>query len=149
MAPTDQLTQAHHRIEHAVQAIVTGDQWRQMLQVAARFHSYSPSNIWLILAQTPDATQVAGFHTSRKVRRQVRKGEHGIAILAPMVSRARPVHDADGAKHSELVRVPRGFRVVHVFDMLPRPTATRYPTWSRPCSPGRTLPAGMTRSPRW
>ena len=40
MAPTDQPTQAHHRIEHAVQAIVTGDQWHQMLQVAARFHTY-------------------------------------------------------------------------------------------------------------
>ena len=60
-------------------------------QVAARFHTYSPNNIWLILAQNPDATQVAGFHTWRKIGRQVRKGERGIAILAPMVSRARPV----------------------------------------------------------
>ena len=117
MAHTDQLAQAHQHIEHAVHAIVTGDQWRQMLDVAARFHTYSPNNIWLILAQNPDATRVAGFHTWRKVRRQVRKGERGIAILAPMVSRIRPVTDADTAERPELVRVLRGFRVVYVFDV--------------------------------
>ncbi|MFN0026962.1 MAG: ArdC-like ssDNA-binding domain-containing protein [Acidimicrobiales bacterium] len=117
MAHTDQLAQAHQRIEHAVQAIVTGDQWRQMLQVAARFHTYSPNNVWLILAQNPDATQVAGFHTWRKVGRQVRKGERGIAILAPLVSRARPVTERDTAEHPGLVRVLRGFRVVYVFDL--------------------------------
>ena len=117
MAHTDQLAQAHQRIEHAVQAIVTGDQWQQMLNVAARFHTYSPNNIWLILAQSPDATQVAGFHTWRKLGRQVRKGERGIAILAPMVSRARPIDDTDTAAHPGLVRVLRGFRVVYVFDL--------------------------------
>ncbi|MFN0029838.1 MAG: ArdC-like ssDNA-binding domain-containing protein [Acidimicrobiales bacterium] len=117
MAHTDQLAQAHQRIEHAVQAIVTGDQWREMLDVAARFHTYSPNNVWLILAQHPDATQVAGFHTWRKIGRQVRKGERGIAILAPMVSRARPIDDTDTASHPGLVRVLRGFRVVYVFDL--------------------------------
>ena len=117
MAHDDRLTQAHQRIEQAVHGIVTGDEWRRMLDVAARFHAYSPNNIWLILAQRPDATQVAGFHTWRKVGRQVRKGERGIAILAPMVSRTRAITATETVEQPELVRVLRGFRIVHVFDI--------------------------------
>ena len=89
MSNDDRLTQAHQHIETAVRSIVTGDEWRAMLDVAARFHTYSPNNVWLILAQRRDATRVAGFHTWRKLGRQVRKGERGIAILAPLVTRTR------------------------------------------------------------
>jgi hypothetical protein len=89
------------------------------LDVLARFHRYSFGNVMLIASQKPDATQVAGFHTWRTLGRWVKKGEQGIAILAPMVGRKRrevgdhlPVDDDDG-KARELY----GFRVVHVFDV--------------------------------
>jgi hypothetical protein len=45
--------------------------------------------------------------------RHVRRGEKGIAILAPIVSRLK-VEDYDGEKRT-IVGVPRAFRVVHVF----------------------------------
>ncbi len=37
----DRLTELHDRITAAVEALVTGEDWQQMLSVAARFHTYS------------------------------------------------------------------------------------------------------------
>ena len=89
------------------------------LDVLARFHRYSFGNVMLISSQKPDATRVAGFHTWKTLGRWVKKGEQGIAILAPMVGRKRrddsgsPTVDDDDRKVRELY----GFRVVHVFDV--------------------------------
>src|ERR671919_2702965 len=60
-----------------------------LLATMARFHRYSLHNVCLIVAQRPTATRVAGFHTWRTIGRFVRKGEKGIAILAPIVRRRR------------------------------------------------------------
>ena len=82
-----------------------------LLQTMARFHRYSMHNVCLILAQRPDATRVAGFHTWRRINRFVRKGEKGIAILAPIVGRRRDVTEEEEAKAAV------GFRAVYVFDV--------------------------------
>ena len=116
MTRTDKLAEAHGRLTRAVEEIVSGEDWQQMLAVAARLHRYSTANVMLIRAQRPDATRVAGYRTWRSLGRQVRKGEKGIAILAPCVYRARPVDDADEERSPELARILRGFTVVHVFD---------------------------------
>ena len=57
------------------------------LKAMGRFHRYSVGNAILIQLQEPDATHVAGFRAWQKLGRQVRKGEHGIAIMAPVVYR--------------------------------------------------------------
>lgn len=118
MARTDKLAEAHERLTRAVEEIVSGEDWQQMLAVAARFHRYSAANVMLIRAQRPDATRVAGYRTWQSLDRQVRKGETGIAILAPCVYRARPVDDSDEERSPELARVLRGFTVVYVFDQF-------------------------------
>ena len=59
----------------------------RFLESLARFHNYSFNNALLIALQRPDATRVAGFHAWRKFGRFVKKGEHGIAIFAPMSRR--------------------------------------------------------------
>ena len=51
----------------------------------AKFHNYSFGNQILIMMQNPDATRVAGFNTWKDLGRSVRKGEKGIAILAPVM----------------------------------------------------------------
>ena len=79
----DPLARAHQQLTAAVDALVHGHNWQQMLQVAARFPRYSPNNVLLITAQRPDATRVAGYRTWTTLGRHVKKGEHGIAILAP------------------------------------------------------------------
>ena len=82
-----------------------------LLQTMARFHRYSLHNVCLIMAQRPTATRVAGFHTWRTLGRFVRKGEKGIAILAPIVKRGRDESDDDDSK------AVVGFRTAYVFDV--------------------------------
>ena len=117
---TDKVRALHDRLTAQVEALVTGEDWARFLAVASRFHSYSANNVLLILPQRPDATRVAGYRTWQRLGRQVNKGAKGIAILAPCVYRRRPVDDAEAAENPALVRVLRGFTVVHVFDLLSR-----------------------------
>jgi hypothetical protein len=81
------------------------------LDFCAKFHHYSPSNIWLILMTRPDASFVAGFNAWKKMGRYVKRGEKGIPILAPMFYREDPDDE-------DKVKVLRGFRVVYVFDVI-------------------------------
>lgn len=117
MSTTSTVTNRAERL-HALQAqlvdqvarLTTSDDWEAMLATAARFHNYSPNNVLLILMQRPDATKVAGYRTWLSLGRHVRKGEKGIAILAPC---RYSVEQANGDK----VSVLRGFKVEHVFDI--------------------------------
>lgn len=74
-------------IERLVQQLAAGhtEEYRALLAFWSRFHRYSHANVLLILAQRPDATQVAGYHTWRRVGRQVRRGARAIAIWCPIV----------------------------------------------------------------
>ena len=88
------------------------------LQVMGRFHKYSWTNSLLIAAQRPAATQVAGFGAWLRFGRHVRKGEKGIVILAPILSRrgaekGEEPQDETLAVSSRLV----GFRSAYVFDI--------------------------------
>ena len=100
MTPTtrsDRLQQAHERLTEAVASIVTGDDWKRMLETAAKFHRYSFNNQLLIFLQRPDATRVAGFNRWRSLGRMVRKGEKGIAILAPCKYKVPPENGPSAA----------------------------------------------------
>jgi hypothetical protein len=100
-----------------------------MLAVAARFHTYSLGNQLLIAVQNPDATRVAGFEAWKALKRYVRKGERGIAILAPMTFTRRtdtaPPANPDttngagvASGDEDSVQTFTRFKVVHVFDPL-------------------------------
>src|SRR5215831_15594564 len=84
-----------------------------LLKTMARFHRYSFHNVALIAMQCPTATRVAGFQTWRSMGRCVRRGEKGIAILAPIVGRRaiEPVNDEPESQKTIVA-----FRAVHVFD---------------------------------
>ena len=56
-----------------------------LLASMSRFSKYSLANQMLIFAQRPDATTCCGYRAWNKAGYQVRKGEHGIAIYAPMI----------------------------------------------------------------
>src|SRR3989442_14333077 len=70
------------------------DQLTALLKTMARFHKYSWHNVCLIASQYPTATRVAGFQAWRTLGRFVRKGEKGIAIMAPIIGRREA--EADG-----------------------------------------------------
>jgi antirestriction protein ArdC len=122
---SDRLAATHEHLLRAVDELTTSEAWRKMLTVAARFPTYSANNVLLIGAQRPEATRVAGFRTWQSLGRQVRKGEKGIAILAPCLYRPKEPDKAartsavDDAARTEpgATRKLRGFRVAHVFDL--------------------------------
>jgi hypothetical protein len=60
-----------------------------LLTVMSRFSRYSLANQMLIYAQRPTATHLMGYRSWLNAGYQVRKGEHGIAIYAPMLFRSR------------------------------------------------------------
>jgi antirestriction protein ArdC len=85
-----------------------------LLTTMSRFTRYSLANQFLIFAQRPDATHVQGYRAWIKAGYQVRKGEHGIAIYAPMRFAQRDT----GALDDGTPAAPRlGFRVAYVFDV--------------------------------
>ncbi len=85
-----------------------------LLGVMSRFTRYSLANQMLIFAQRPDATCVMGYRAWSKAGYQVRKGEHGIAIYAPMIF----ANKRDTAVDSDTDVAPRlGYRVAYVFDI--------------------------------
>jgi len=98
---------------------------RAYLAAMAKLPGYSLHNLLLIGAQRPGAQHVAGFSTWRRLGRSIRKGEHGIVILAPIVK--RQTHDTaernpDGVPPRESGQDDRravvvGFRGVYVFDV--------------------------------
>ena len=111
---SDAVERLHEQLQESLRALVSSEDWRQALEVAARFHDYSFANSRLIWVQatargfTP--TRVAGYRAWQKLGRQVNRGERGLQILAPVI---RTVEGADGEEERRLV----GFRVVRVFDV--------------------------------
>jgi antirestriction protein ArdC len=88
------------------------DNLTALLKTMGRFHRYSMHNVCLIVSQRPTATRVAGFQTWRTLGRFVRRGEKGIAILAPIVGRRDTTVPADGDPKTVV-----GFRAAYVFDV--------------------------------
>jgi antirestriction protein ArdC len=88
------------------------------LTAMSHMHHYSWNNTLLIAMQRPSSTYVAGFRTWKKLKRFVRKGEKGIAIVAPMLYRKRRDEEAElaGDDDDRTTRI-RGFKVVYVFDI--------------------------------
>jgi antirestriction protein ArdC len=87
----------------------------RFLATMGKFHHYSFNNVLLIALQRPDATQVAGFNTWKKLGRYVKKGEKGIGIIAPMaVGKSKAAVDPTAAD-DEGPRIR--FRLVRVFDV--------------------------------
>ena len=98
------------------------EQLNAYINAMSRFHKYSFGNMMLILAQRPDATHTAGFHTWRSLGRTVKRGEKGIFIIAPMILKSKDSTDDDKA----FAR----FKAVHIFDIsqtegdpLPEPSS--------------------------
>ena len=111
------------------------DRLTALFKTMARFHKYSFGNVALIATQRSTATHVAGFQAWRKLNRCVRKGEKGIAILAPIIGRRRDA-GADDAKAVLGFRAafpcsPTRDRAAGVRSRLPASANARAP--SRPC----------------
>lgn len=110
-----ELDEAMARLDEGVREVFESGKWERYLEVMSRFHRYSANNALLIAMQMPNATAVASYTDwKRKFGRQVRKGERGIRILAPVRYRKK-VEDEDGDE--AVVERLAGFRLVSTFDV--------------------------------
>ncbi len=115
------MTTTHVKADHSglledlakgIETLTTSQKWQDYLEFQARFHHYSPSNCQLIAMQSGGyATQVAGFNTWKAQDRNVKKGEKGLFILAPLAFKS-----TDETTGEETYGV-KGFRYVAVFDV--------------------------------
>jgi antirestriction protein ArdC len=103
-------------IEQLVEALNAGNSeaLTRYLGAMAKFRTYSFLNVLLILKACPTASRVAGYKTWQSFGRQVKKGEKGILILAPMFR--KQAENPDEAKDTETSRTLSGFRPVYVWD---------------------------------
>lgn len=112
---TDVVDRLHEQLRDSLAELVTSEDWQRALAVAARFHDYSFANTRLIWAQSLargfSPTRVAGYRAWQELGRQVRKGEKGLQILAPVIRKVTP---EDGSDEERRVVA---YRVVHVFDI--------------------------------
>jgi antirestriction protein ArdC len=115
---SDKAQQLTATIADSIKALCTetdearqSELFKNWLNTLSRFHKYSFGNCILIAIQAPDASRVAGFHTWKELGRNVKKGEKGIRILAPIVRKV----DEQVNGNTETVSRPVGFRCVSVF----------------------------------
>jgi len=94
---------------------------KEYLATMARFHPYSAGNQLLIWSQKPQASRVAGYQTWKRLGRQVKHGEKGILIQAPIQYHYPTTKEKPGKSQNEdnTVTVTRlsGFKPAHVFDI--------------------------------
>ncbi len=127
----ERLQQITAGIEQGIQELFESEKYMRYLSVMSRFHRYSVNNTMLIYMQKPDATLVAGYNKwKNQFERHVKKGEHGITIIAPTPFKKKieeqkldpdtkaPMLDAEGKAVMEEreVEIPM-FRPVKVFDV--------------------------------
>ena len=127
----ERLQQITAGIEQGIKELFESEKYMRYLSVMSRFHRYSVNNTMLIYMQKPDATLVAGYNKwKNQFERHVKKGEHGITIIAPTPFKKKieeqkldpdtkaPILDAEGKAVMEEreVEFPM-FRPVKVFDV--------------------------------
>ena len=118
-------------IEQGIKELFESEKYMRYLSVMSKFHRYSVNNTMLIYMQKPEATLVAGFNKwKNQFARHVKKGEHGITIIAPTSYKKKieemkrdpdthaPILDADGkaVMEEKEIEIPM-FRPVKVFDV--------------------------------
>jgi len=110
-----EMLQQIEAIINAADEARRGAAFQAWLKSAARFHKYSAGNALLIAFQRRDATRVAGYRKWQTMGRQVRKGEKGISILAPVPLLSD--HTDDDTGDTRKVQVGVRFRGATVFDI--------------------------------
>lgn len=129
MSTSSAVVQARQDLAAAVTALRDSAAWRRNLAIMARFHRYSVNNQLLIAYQRPGATYVRGFKSWLSCGRAVRKGEHGIAILAPRPWSRTETNDAGDDETESGI----SFRVVYVFDVAQTDPVPGHPhPWQPP-----------------
>lgn len=118
----DKVTQLTDKLEEGLLRLKDSEEYKKYLTCMSKFHSYSFNNSLLIMMQCPQASYVAGFNSwKNNFKRNVKKGEKGIKILAPAPIKKKVMvekQDNNGkvVKDEEEMVIPF-FKPVTVFDI--------------------------------
>ena len=106
------------KLEQGVKDVFESEKYKAYLDFMGRFYNYSVNNSILIFMQKPDASLVAGYQAwQKKFKRQVRKGEKGITIIAPCPHKfTKEIKDEDGNVEEKEIQYT-SFRATTVFDI--------------------------------
>lgn len=107
----------HEKLAQSVEDLRTSSRWTAYLDAVRSFHSYSASNLLLILIQMPEAAQVAGYRAWQDKGRQVRKGEKSIRILGTGTVKVTKDDEDEAGEDTETPGRRRIFFPVSVFDV--------------------------------
>lgn len=118
----DRLKEITDKLEKGLQDLFSSGQYADYLKTMSKFYNYSASNTLLIYMQRPDASRVAGYGDWQKnFKRHVKRGEHGIKILAPCPYKQKVEREQtgpDGRAVTVTEEVTRAaFKPVTVFDV--------------------------------
>lgn len=105
------------KLEDGIKTTLTSENYKNYLSFMNTFHEYSFNNCMLIWLQKPEATLVAGYKTWQNKKRQVKKGEKGIKILAPCPKKFTSKKTTEDGKEEEKEVEYMDFRTVSVFDI--------------------------------
>lgn len=138
---SEKVASAQAILAESVSALVTGEDWMAYLSFQAKLHNYSIGNNVMLIARQhaqafiegrvvePMPSFVAGFNTWKALGRTVDKGQHGYAVLAPVIGHHRRAAGEDGdlrplgkdevvqpGETEERRKALYVFKVEHVFD---------------------------------
>ncbi|MGT2755472.1 PBECR4 domain-containing protein [Streptococcus ovis] len=108
----------NRHLKEGIKDYLDSDKYKDYLTKMSQLNNYSSRNLRLILAQHPEATQVASFKQWKETfGRHVKKGEKSIRIFAPMTKikkdeNNQPILDKNGKPETVTF-----FGLVPVFDV--------------------------------
>lgn len=116
---TYQLSQ---ELKEGIKNFMTSEKYKNFLDFCSTLHDYSLRNKLLIYNQYPKATVVGSYSFWKQNERQVKRGERGIGILAPIFEKVKGEHIKelpDGTQKVEFEEELKlvSFRQVYVFDI--------------------------------
>ena len=116
------VREAFERLNALLDTFQDSEQFKRYLEFVARVPRYSFHNVMMIFSQRPNASVVMGYKKWQEFGRHVMRGERGIDILAPLITKVPvvdengdPVLDEEGKPLTKQKLV--GFKTVKVFDI--------------------------------
>ena len=108
------------QLSEGIANLNTEPAWREYLATQKKFCNYSASNVLLLAIQAAERSmplsRVAGYSTWKALHRQVRRGERGLIVFAPMPMRpSEGPGDTKAESEDESERLL--FKAVRVFEL--------------------------------
>lgn len=95
------ITGLNQHLKEGIKAYLNSENYKNFLTKMSQFNQYSSRNLRLILAQKPDASYLAPYHTWKKFDRHVKRGEKALSVIIPVTyvkkdQQGHPILDKDG-----------------------------------------------------